>query len=119
MQSLAQIVLLLAATVQEASPASEPDQVDRIEQLLQCSAYALFDPDDPTYGKEYVDEARRIGGKALEKDLMKRLADSQEKAMASSYERYKQGSSNDKLFVQRAVACRELLKSSAAPTEGR
>jgi hypothetical protein len=118
MQSLALIVLLLAATGHVATPASEPAQADRIEELLQCSAYALFDPDDPTYGKEYVDEARRIGGKALEKDLMERLADSQEKAMAGSYERYKQGISNDKLFAERAVACRELLKGSAAHTEG-
>ena len=119
MQSLALIVLLLAATVQESSPASEPAQADRIEELLQCSAYALFDPDEPTFGEEYVNEARRIGGKTLEKDLRERLSDSYEKAMAGSYERYKQGISNDKLFIQRAVACRELLKSSTAPTEGR
>lgn len=119
MQSLVQIVLLLAATVQEATPSSELAPADRIEELLQCSAYAMFDPDEPTFGREYVDEARRIGGKALEKDLMERLADSQEKAMAGSYERYKQGISNDKLFAERAVACRELLKGSAAHTEGR
>ena len=112
-------VILLFVSASSMALANEPAQPDRIDQLLQCAAYAMFDPDKPSLGEKYINEARRLGGKALEKDLMERLAAANQAATADSYERYKQGISNNRRFAERAVACRALVSGAAAPVEGR